>query len=83
MRKFLFAMVWAVSLATFSNRAAYSETYPFGDPPYLLDFTYDPRVGTGCLKWQWQQYLWKDYCPVYVHPKAYMHPRGAALRTRG
>ena len=35
------------------------------------------------VRWNWQQYQWDDHCPVYVHPKAFMYPSRAVLRTRG
>jgi hypothetical protein len=77
----------AVSAMLLSTAPAYSDPYPyaFGDPPYTLNWWYYPQIQSGCWKWNWQQYLWNDYCPVYVHPKAYMyypHSR-AVLRTRG
>ena len=89
MQKSLLALAAALSISALSTSAAYSGTYsgtyPFGDPPYRLNWGYDPAVELGCLKWNWQQYLWNDYCAVFVHPKAYMYPRSsrAILRTRG
>ena len=84
MKKILFATV-ATALFVFSSGSAYCGSYPFGDPPYRLDFGDDPRVDSGCLRWNWQQYQWEDHCPVYVYPKAYMYPRfpGPVLHTRG
>ena len=86
MQKPLFAIVAAAfSVLVLSTGAARSDPYPFGDPPYTLNWEYYPEIQTGCWKWNWQQYLWNDYCPVYVHPKAYMyypHSR-VVLRTRG
>jgi hypothetical protein len=76
----------AVSLTVmFASSAAYSGPYPFGDEPYRLDFGSEPQIDAGCWKWNWQQYQWNNYCPVYVQPKAYMYPRpqGAVLRTKG
>lgn len=64
------------------STAAHSGPYPFGDEPYRLDWGYDPQIQSGCWKWNWQQHQWNDYCPVYVHPKAYMYPR-VVLRTKG
>jgi len=68
----------AVSLTVmFLSSAAQSGQggpYPFGDAPYRLDFGYDPQIESGCWKWNWQQYQWDNYCPVYVQPKSYMHP---------
>lgn len=59
----------------------------FGDEPHWPGFgySYEPAIASGCWKWNWQQYSWYDYCPVYVYPKAYMYPRSsrAGLRTRG
>ena len=67
--------------------AAYAggSAYPFGDEPYRLNWGYDPEIQSGCWKWNWQQYGWDDYCPIYIHPKAYMYPRSSRvlLRTRG
>jgi hypothetical protein len=86
MRNALFAIIAATfSLLVFSTGGAQSEPYPFGDPPYTLNWSYYPQIQTGCWKWNWQQDLWNDYCPVYVHPKAYMYPRASrvVLRTRG
>jgi hypothetical protein len=76
----------AISLTImFVSSAAYSGSYPFGDEPYRLDFGSDPQIDAGCLKWNWQQYQWNNYCPVYIQPKAYMHPRSQSvvLRTKG
>ena len=75
----------AVSAMLLSTAPASSEPYAFGDPPYTLNWWYYPQIQTGCWKWNWQNYLWNDYCPAYVTPKAYMYPRGsrAVLRTRG
>ena len=85
MQKYLLVITAAVAVVSISGGTARSGTYPFGDPPYRLDFGYDPQVESGCLKWNWQQYQWNDYCPVYVHPKAYMYPRAgrSVLRVRG
>ncbi len=75
----------AFSIVVVSTSAAQCGTYPFGDEPYRLDWGYDPGIESGCLQWNWQQYQWKDHCPVYVHPKAYMYPQShrAVLRTKG
>jgi hypothetical protein len=86
MQKSLLAVSAAAVLAMLLSTApASSEPYAFGDPPYTLNWWYYPQIQTGCWKWNWQQYLWNDYCPVYVHPKAYMYPHSsrAVLRTRG
>jgi hypothetical protein len=85
MQKSLFAVAAALSLMALSTGPALSGPYPFGDEPYRLDWGYDPQMEAGCLKWNWQLYQWQDICPVYVHPKAYMHPRStrAVLRTKG
>ncbi len=86
MRKsFLAIIASAFSVLLLSANAAYSGTYPFGDEPYRLNWGYDPAVESGCLKWNWQQYGWDDYCPVYIHPKAYMYPRSsrAIVRAKG
>lgn len=85
MQKSLFAIAAAFSVALLSS-PAYSGSYPFGDEPYRLNWGYDPEIQSGCLRWNWQQYGWDDYCPVYVHPKAYMYyprSRHVALRTKG
>jgi hypothetical protein len=81
-----------LSALVLSSSGAYSGSgYPFGDEPYTLDWGYLPywnnwpQIQSGCWQWNWQQYQWNDRCPVYVAPKAYMHPRSsrAALRTKG
>jgi hypothetical protein len=86
MRKSVFGII-AFSATLLSGGAGYAGAagYPFGDEPYRLNWGYDPAVESGCLQWNWQQYSWYDHCPIYVHPKAYMHPRAprAVLRTRG
>ncbi|WP_082747566.1 hypothetical protein [Bradyrhizobium macuxiense] len=86
MQKSFSAIIAAVvSIVILSSSAARAGDYPFGDPPYRLDYGYDPQVESGCLRWNWQLYQWQDHCPVYIHPKAYMYPRasGAVLRTKG
>jgi hypothetical protein len=85
MQKAILMIVAAVAVVSISSGTAHSGSYAFGDPPYRLDFGYDPQVESGCLKWNWQQYQWDDFCAVYVHPKAYMYPRAghAVLRVRG
>ena len=86
MQKSLFMIVAAAfSVLVLSTSGARSEPYAFGDPPYTLNWWYYPQIQTGCWKWNWQQYLWNDYCPAYVSPKAYMYPRASrvAVRTRG
>jgi hypothetical protein len=87
MRKSLFAVTAAAfSVLVLSTSGARSEGYVFGDPPYTLNWWYYPEIQNGCWKWNWQQYLWNDYCPAYIQPKAYMYsPRHsrAVLRTRG
>ncbi len=85
MQKSLLVIIAAVAVVSISGGAARSGTYAFGDAPYRLDFGSDPQVESGCLKWNWQQYQWNDYCPAYVHPKAYMYPRvgRSVLRVRG
>ena len=81
MQKPLFAMFAAVMFL--SSGSAYAGPYPFGDEPYRLDWGYDPLIRSGCLKWNWQQYHWNNYCPVYVQPKAYMYPKRAVVRVKG
>jgi hypothetical protein len=90
MRKSLLAIsaAAAVSALVLPTGPAHSNPYPygFGDPPYTLNWDYYPQIEQGCWKWNWQQYLWNDYCPTYVHPKAYMYhsrPSRAVLRSRG
>jgi hypothetical protein len=86
MQRSMFAIAAAAFLVVFlSAGSAQAGPYAFGDPPYRLDWGYDPEIESGCWKWNWQQYQWNDYCPRYVHPKAYMYPRSsrAALRTKG
>jgi hypothetical protein len=86
MQKSLFAIASAAfSVVLLSTSAAYCGSYPFGDEPYRLNWGYDPAVESGCLKWNWQQYQWNDFCAVYVNPKAYMYPRSSrmVLRTKG
>lgn len=84
MRNLCAILATAVAVVV-SAGAAQAGTYRFGDEPYRLDWSYEPQIGSGCWKWNWQQYQWDDYCPVYVQPKAYMYPRrsGAILRTKG
>jgi hypothetical protein len=86
MQKSLFGIAAAAfSLVLLSGSGAYAGPYPFGDEPNRLNWGYDPGIESGCLRWNWQQYLWNDYCAVYVHPKAYMYPRSSrvVLRTKG
>jgi hypothetical protein len=86
MQKLLLATIAAaVSIVLLSGSSAHSGAYPFGDEPYRLNWGYDPQVESGCLKWNWQQNSWEDYCAVYIHPKAYMYPRSSrmVLRTKG
>ena len=80
-----FAMLAAASVLLLSGGSAYSGHYAFGDEPYRLNWGVDPEIQSGCWKWNWQQYQWDDYCPVYVYPKAYMYPRSSRviLRTKG
>ncbi|MEK9281907.1 MULTISPECIES: hypothetical protein [unclassified Bradyrhizobium] len=70
-----------------SSASALGGPYPFGDEPYRLNWypEPEPEIANGCWKWNWQQYQWDDYCPVYVRPKAYMYPRARAIvvRTKG
>ena len=75
----------SAAMSAASSASAQSGAYPFGDPPYRLNWFYEPEIQNGCWKWNFQQYLWNDHCPVYVHPKAYMYPRynRAVLRTKG
>jgi hypothetical protein len=86
MQRSLFAIVaTALSVLVVSSGGASAGPYPFGDEPYRLNWGYDPQIQAGCWKWNWQQHHWDDHCAVYVHPKAYMHPRSsrAVLRSRG
>ena len=86
MRRSFLAVVAAVfSLVLLSTSGAYSGTFPFGDEPYRANLWHDPEIATGCLKWNWQQHHWNDYCVFYVHPKAYIYPRASrtVLRSRG
>ncbi|MCC8941906.1 hypothetical protein CI1B_60250 [Bradyrhizobium ivorense] len=76
----------AAAVVVLSSTAAQSGDYPFGDPPYRLDYGWnEPQIESGCWKWNWQLYQWNDYCPTYIRPKAYMYPRAAraVLRTKG
>jgi len=90
MQKSLFVIIAAafsvLVLSTDGARSqSYGQPYAFGDTPYTLNWWYYPQIQSGCWKWNWQNYLWNDYCPVYIEPKAYMyypHSR-AVLRTRG
>lgn len=77
--------VASAAMSVASSASAQSGAYPFGDPPYRLNWFYEPEIQNGCWKWNFQQYQWNDHCPVYVHPKAYMYPRynRAVLRTKG
>jgi hypothetical protein len=87
MSKSLLAVVAAaLSILGTSAAVAQSGIYPFGDPPYRLDFGYDPEITTGCWKWNWQQYQWEDHCARYVYPKVYLfygRPRPVVLRSKG
>ena len=85
MQKSIWAGVTAVLIMVPCASSAQSVTYPFGDPPYRLNWEYNPEIQSGCWKWNWQQYQWDDHCPIYVTPKAYMYPRSsrAALRVKG
>jgi hypothetical protein len=74
MQKSLFAII---AVTVLSGTGAIAQPYPFGDQPYRLNWAYDPKLASGCLKWNWQEYQWNDFCPVYVYPKTYMHPRSA------
>src|SRR4051812_3392704 len=79
------ALVLALPVA-FSSGSALSGPYVLGDEPYRLNWgDSSASIESGCLKWNWQQYHWNDYCPVYVKPKAYMYPfaRRVVLRSRG
>ncbi len=70
----------------FSMSTASAGTFAVGDEPYHLNWNENSEAWSGCLKWNWQQYSWYDYCPVYAYPWAYMYPRGrrqVVLRTRG
>ncbi|WP_234680674.1 hypothetical protein [Bradyrhizobium monzae] len=83
-KPFLVAIAAAVCICA-SPASAQGGPYPFGDEPYRLNWYSDPEIATGCWKWNWQQYQWDNYCPVYVRPKAYMYPRARAVvvRTKG
>ena len=86
MQRSMFAILAAAfSVLFLSAGSAQAGPYPFGDPPYRLNWGYDSEIESGCWKWNWQQYHWNDYCARYVHPKAYMYPRSsrAVLRTKG
>jgi hypothetical protein len=84
-KSFIAIIAASFSVVLLSTGSAYSGTYPFGDEPYRLNWGYDPEIQSGCWKWNWQQYQWDDYCPVYINPKAYMYPRAprVVLRTKG
>jgi hypothetical protein len=75
----------AAAIVVLSSTAARCGDYPFGDPPYRLDYVVEPQIESGCWKWNWQLYQWQDRCPVYVHPKAYMFSGSSrvVLRTKG
>jgi hypothetical protein len=77
--------IGAAAVGLMASPAAAQSVYPFGDPPYRLDWTYEPETANGCWRWNWQQYQWDNFCPTYIQPKAYMHPRTAraVLRTKG
>lgn len=81
MPKLLAATALTVSLM-FVSGAAHCGVYPLGDEPYQLDWGYDPEIQSGCWKWNWQLQQFQNYCPVYVHPKAYMYPRARAVVVR-
>ena len=85
MQRSLFAIAATLSLVVLSSGPAQSGSYPYGDSPYTLNWGFYPQIDSGCWKWNWQQSMWNDHCPVYVQPKAYMYPRsrGVVLRTKG
>jgi hypothetical protein len=85
MRKSLLAIAAVFSFLIATSGGAISGPYPFGDEPYRLDWGTDPQIQSGCWKWNWQLYQWNDYCAVYMHPKAFMYPRGSrvVLRSKG
>jgi hypothetical protein len=85
MNKSVSAIIATAAFIVLSSTSAQSGGYPFGDPPYRLDYAHEPQIESSCLKWNWQQYLWEDHCPIYVHPKAYMYPRAAhaVIRAKG
>jgi hypothetical protein len=86
MHKSLLAIAATLSLVVLSSGPAQSGSYyPYGDPPYTLNWGVYPQIDSGCWKWNWQLNLWNDHCPVHVQPKAYMYPRsrGVVLRTKG
>lgn len=85
MQKSLLATFAALSFLIATSGGAISGPYPFGDEPYTLDWRPHPQIEAGCWKWNWQESLYNDLCPVYVHPKAYMFPRSSrvVLRTKG
>jgi len=84
-KSFFTVIAVAFSVVFLPTRSAHSGTYSFGDEPYRLNWGNDPEIQSGCWKWNWQQYGWDNFCPVYVNPKAYMYPRSSRviLRTRG
>jgi hypothetical protein len=88
MQRSIFAVLATVfSVLALTSSSAFSGNYPFGDEPYRLNWWgYDPGVQSGCLRWNWQQYGWDDFCPLYAYPKAYMfYPRAprVVLRRKG
>ena len=85
MHKSVSAIIATAAFIVLSSTAAQSGDYPFGDPPYRLNYAREPQIESGCWKWNWQQYLWEDHCPIYGHPKAYMYPRAAhvVIRAKG
>jgi hypothetical protein len=85
MNKSVSAIIATAAFIVLSSTSAQSGDYPVGDPPYRLDYAHEPQIESSCLKWNWQQYLWEDHCPIYVHPKAYMYPRAAhaLIRAKG
>ena len=80
-----FIAIAAVICMSGASAGAQAGPYPFGDEPYRLNWYSDPEIANGCWKWNWQQYQWDNYCPVYVHPKAFMYPRArpVVVRTKG
>ncbi|WP_375780182.1 hypothetical protein ACE103_15875 [Bradyrhizobium sp. ma5] len=85
-KSFSVIMAAAAAIVVVSSTAARAgDIYPFGDPPYRLDYVVEPQIESGCWKWNWQLYQYQDRCPAYIHPKAYMFSRSSrvVLRTKG
>lgn len=90
MRKLLIIGSFAVLTAVSSSQAFADGPYgPYG--PYLSDYrtnapywpayrSYDWANQAGCVRWNWQQLSYYNYCG---DPGSYVRPGRGGLRVRG